>query len=346
MDMVKYDLMKDKAAWGVIEAPAEDSYIILKGTTGSGKSTILLERYRHMVEDLGIASENILILLLNRAQSLEWRSKTILKSSGSIWRTSYYGFIQSEIRTYYPLIMKTCTEILNKRTEPIFLTFESAQFLLSTVIEHRRESQGIFSAVTSYTDRIAMDLASNLVKASISDIPYYEIGTRLFNSLEKKDDTKRQIFREADEITSAYRKRCLELGILDFGMAVDLYNNCLLKNDQYRGYLFKRVQHLIVDNIEECVPTEADFVEFLLPNLKTCLLAYNNEGGYGQSFGSNHEYVRSRITKRCSTVELGKSHTCSSFMYEFSDVLFDNIQSSAAPCVIDKTIVERQQSTE
>lgn len=344
--MEKYDLLENTAARNVIEAPAENSHIILKGTTGSGKSTILLERYRYMVEDLGIPSENILILVLNRAQSLEWRSKTILKGSGSIWRTSYYGFIQSEIRTYYPLVLETCSEIKNKRIEPIFLTFESAQFLLTTVINNRRESQGIFSAVTSYTDRIAMDLASNLVKASISDIPYYEIGTRLFNSLEKKDEVKKQIFKEADEITSAYRKRCLELGILDFGMAVDIYNNHLLKNEKYKRQLLKRVKHLIVDNLEEAVPTEADFIEFLLPNLKTCLLSYNDEGGYGQSFGSNHEYVRSRIIEKCSVVELTTCHTCSSSMYEFSDMLFESIQNSLSPRAIDKTIIERQPPTE
>ena len=64
-----------------------------------------------MVENLNVPSNEILILLLNRTQSLEWRKNTILKSSSNIWRTSYYGFIQNEINSFYPLILKNCDEI-------------------------------------------------------------------------------------------------------------------------------------------------------------------------------------------------------------------------------------------
>jgi len=73
-----------------------------------------------MVDTLKVPSEKILILLLNRTQSLEWRTKTFLEGSGAILRTSYFGFIQEEIRTYYPLIVKNCSEIVNKNVKPVF----------------------------------------------------------------------------------------------------------------------------------------------------------------------------------------------------------------------------------
>ena len=72
-----------------------------------------------MVSELKIPSEKILILLLNRTQSLEWRTKTVLEHSGAILRTSYYGFIQEEIKTYYPLLLKNCHEIKNKNVETV-----------------------------------------------------------------------------------------------------------------------------------------------------------------------------------------------------------------------------------
>lgn len=323
--MEGYAINYDAQVKQLIEAPAQNSKIILKGPTGCGKSTVLLERYKYMVEHLGVPSEKILILVLNRTQSLEWRTKTILKGSGTIWRTSYYGFIQGEIRTYYPILLKKCSSILNKRIKPIFLTFESAQFLISKVIERQRTKNGIFAGVTSYSDRIAIDLTSNLVKASTSSIPYHEIGSRLYDSLYLKDEMKRKIFKDADDITGAYRDKCMELGVMDFGMAVDLYHNYLLNDEVYMEKLFERVRHLIVDNIEECVPTEVDLIELLLPNINTCLLGYNYEGGYGEVFGSNHQYVKDRIIDKCDTVTIGKSYTCKEFMYEFSEMLFENI---------------------
>jgi hypothetical protein len=330
----------------IIEAPDNDSRRILQGPTGSGKSTLLLERYRYMVETLRIPSEKILILLLNRSQSLEWRSKTILEGSGSVWRTSFYGFVQGEIKTYYPLLVKNCGDIASKRLRPIFLTFESAQFLVSKVIEKQREIKGIFAGVTSYTDRIAIDLTANLVKAATSDIPYYEIGDRLYSALEAKNDTIRQVYKDGDDVLRAYRKRCIELGIFDFGMAVELYNKYLLKDETYREQLFDRVQHLLVDNIEECVPTEVDFIEFLLPRVKTCLLGYNPEGGYGEIFGSNHAYARDRLLEKCAIVNLGKPLTCSSFMMEFSDMLFDSILHTSQKKVEQNPGIVRESVTE
>lgn len=325
--MEGYTIFFDENARKIIELPSHDSKFILKGPTGSGKSTILLERYKYMVDKLKIPSEKILILLLNRTQSLEWRTKTVLEGSGNVLRTSYYGFIQSEIKTFYPIITKKCNEIVNKDIKPVFLTFEAAQFLVATVIEWRRQNQGAFAGVTSYTDRLAIDITGNLVKAAISDIPYYKIGDRLYKALENKDELRKQIFREADDIVAAYRKKCLELGIFDFGMAVDLYNNYLLPDKLYRDNLSSRIEHLIVDNIEECVPTQVDLINILLPNLKTCLLAYNHEGGYGEAFGSNHGYVKSVLIDKIDKIEMGKSHTCQEYMAEFSDMLYDNIEN-------------------
>lgn len=332
-------------AENIIAAPLNKK-LILKGPTGSGKSTILLERYKYMVDKLLIPSERILILLLNRTQSLEWRTRTLLEGSGAVLRTSYYGFIQGEIKTYYPIIIKNCSEIVNKNVKPIFLTFEAAQFLVSIVLEWRRQNKGVFSGVTSFTDRLAIDMTSNLVKAAISDIPYNEIGNRLYSALEKKDDVKKQVYSEADDIIKDYRKRCMELGIFDFGMAVELYNNCLLTDSTYRDQLFGRIDHLIVDNIEECVPTEVDFINFMIPGLKTCLLGYNHEGGYGEAFGSNHEYVRHQLLGKIDTIELNKSFTCKDFMYEFSDMLFENIENAAAHKYKERPEIERVPSFE
>lgn len=328
------------------KAPSDDSKILLKGPTGSGKSTLLLERYNYLIEEEKVPSEKILILLLNRSQSLEWRTKTLLNLSGNIWRTSFYGFVQGEINLFYPILLKNCKAIKRKNVHPVFLTFELAQFLLSKVIEHKRKADGLFTGVTSYTDRISIVLAANLVKAATSDIPYSEIGERLYNSLEIKDEIKKQAFNEADQIISAYRKKCLELGVFDFGMSVDLYNNYLLKDNHYKEILFSRVQHLIVDNIEECVPVEIDFINLLLPNLKTCMLSYNDEGGYGEMFGSNHQYVKEKIAGKLDTVNLKGSKTCNDYMFEFSDMLFDNIKDGKKLRYKNQVSIERNASFE
>lgn len=299
--------------------------VIVKGPAGSGKSSFLLDLYTHMVENQRIHSSNILILLLNRSQSLEWRKKTVINNSERIWRTSYYGFIQDEIMLYYPIVDKNCPEITKHRIKPAFLTFETAQFLINLIIRDKRERFGILSNIVSNNEKIAIDIASTLVKAAASEIPYERIGQRLFNALELKDEQKKILYAQIDEIIKQYKSKCIELGVFDFSMAVDIYNRCLLNDNTYFTQLTKRIRHIIVDDIEENVPAVIDFVDTLLPYLDTCILGYNEQGGYGDVFGGNHDYMKSKLLKQFKIFEAGSSKTCNTYLYEFSEMLYDNI---------------------
>ena len=84
--------------------------ILLKGGTGSGKSNKILEIYRELIEEKKVSSEQILVLVMNRNQSLDWRKKTILNTSSRIYRTSFFGFVQEEITNFYPILLKKCDE--------------------------------------------------------------------------------------------------------------------------------------------------------------------------------------------------------------------------------------------
>ncbi len=309
----------------VIDMPLKNTKIMITGAAGAGKSLLMLDRYIHMVERLGAPSESILVLLLNRTQSLKWRKKTILSGSGLICRTSYYGFVQSELRTYYPLLLKSCMDIGYRDIEPVFLNFESAQYLLAKVINKRREKEGLFEGVTSFSDRISIDLAANLVKAATSNIPYVEIGKRLYSALSQKDETRRRIYGDMDSVIASYRQKCMELGVFDFGMAVELYHNHLLQNQSYRQHLFNRFKHLIIDNLEECVPSQTDLVYFLIDKVYSCMISYNPEGGYGQSFGGNREYVEKRFSKKLDVLKLRGSRTCTPELFSFADKLYSSI---------------------
>lgn len=296
-----------------------------------------------MVENLHIPSDKILVLLMNRAQSLDWRKKTVLSGSSRIWRTSFYGFIQDEILLYYPIVLSNCPDISKRTLRPVFLTFEIAQYLVNKVIKQRREKYAVFSTITSSSEKIAIDLVSNIVKAAVSDIPLNRIGERLFNALELKDERKKLVFREMDDIINDYRNKCIELGVLDFGMAVDIYNRCLMNDEEYFEHLKKRIRHLIVDDIEENVPAVTDFINCLLPHLETCIIGYNDQGGYGDVFGGNHDYVQKNLLDRLPVVSVGISRTCDKSYYEFSEMLFDNMVSGTKAVFESPITIERTQ---
>ena len=305
--------------------------IIISGGTGTGKTTRLINEYKRLVEEGNIRSEEILVLLMNRNQSLSWREKSILNVSGRIIRTSFFGFVQEEVTTFYPLILKSVPEIKTRSVKPVFLTFESSQYLLSMLIESRRNSSEAFSTLADRDSKIAIDISSDFVKAAAASLSYKDIGARLYSALEIQNDDKKNLFLEVDRIIENYRKRCLECGVMDFAMAIDFYNSVLLKNTEYIESLKKRFKYLIVDNLEEAVPMQTDFISKFLDIVEGALISYNKDGGYGSIFGGNKEYVKEKILNKCEVEELDiNPFTCKKEMTEFSEMLFDGLTNNSS----------------
>ena len=321
--------------------------ILLNGGTGAGKSNKILEIYKELIEEKQVPSEEVLVIVMNRNQSLEWRKKTVLSTSSRVYRTSFFGFVQEEITNFYPIILKNCNEIEQKNIRPTFLTLESSQYLLSLLIKMRREKQNAFFDLTAKDSKIAIDISSNLVKASTASLDYKEIGERLYEAQEIKTEEKKQIFEMIDKIITDYRKRCLECGVMDFAMAMDLYNRYLLQNDEYIENLCGRIKYILIDNIEEAVPLEIDLIEKLMNKVENIILGYNPEGGYGSIFGANIEYVKERILDKCEIKEMGnKSYIAKPEMVEFSEMLYDNIMQSSKKKIELKVDIEKREPYE
>ena len=138
--------------------------VIISGGTGVGKTTRLINEYKKLVDE-GIKSEEILVLVMNRNQSLSWREKIAFNVSGRIVRTSFFGFVQSEITKFYPIILKNVPEIKAKTINPVFLTFESSQYLLSMLINSRRDLVSGFDSISDRDSKIALHISSDFVKA-------------------------------------------------------------------------------------------------------------------------------------------------------------------------------------
>ena len=314
-------------------------YKIISGATGTGKSQYLMTEYKRLVEEEKIPSDKILVLLMNRSQSLNWRKNLNIKMSNKILRTSFFGFIQNEITTFYPIILKNCPEIKKHDIKPAFLTFEASQYLFTKLIEQKRIFSGAFAELTSKDSKIAIDLSSNFVKAVSASLSYDKIGTLLYNSLENKTEDKKAIFEMADKIIHDYRKRCLECGVMDFAIALDLYTNVLLKNSEYIAILKNKIKYILVDNLEEAVPAQIDFLKNMRKVVDNMLLVYNNEGGYGSIFGANRQYVENELLNDFEIEKIDKKpYTCKDTMVEFSDMLFETLANNKNAEKIDASV--------
>ncbi|KXZ39501.1 Superfamily I DNA or RNA helicase [Alkalithermobacter thermoalcaliphilus JW-YL-7 = DSM 7308] len=311
----------------IVNYEFDTNCIVVNGSSATGKTTIAIERYRHMIENENIKSEQILVLVLNRIQSLIYRSNLDIKGCGEIKITSYFGFIQKELIRFWPLVVQKCDLIGKDSIKPVFHTFETSQCLMNRLVEFKRNKEGLLLGLNSPSDRIAISVISNLTKASLPSISIEEIGTRLYNSLENKDLIKQNIFKDMDNIIDYYIKRCLEKGIIDYGISVFLYNKYLLNDPLYKEYLVRNIKHLIVDNLEECTPSQIDFIKQLIPYTKTSLLLYNPDGGFGIRHGADPLYTKMNIVNKYKNVSLDYSYSKNKF-YDFQMCVSNNIVNS------------------
>ena len=300
----------------------------MKGAVGSGKTSLLQERciflskslagiethssfgdYLHNAtnEKLGVPAASVLILLADMAQLDRWNTAMSEKTSTRFKCHTFSSFIREELTVFYPLALANCQDIVQKEIKPVFLAPEASIHLISKVVQARREKDGLFAALVSSNQRIAAVLSNNLKVAALEGIPAEEIGSRLYEALDRKDTVKERIFKDMDEIGLAYRKKCLELGVLDSGMAVEIYRKFLLKDELYRQSLCKRYRHLIIDDLQETSHVMQELATILINSCDTAFLAYDPEFGSAELLHGNRRILESKIYKACKIAELEKA---------------------------------------
>jgi hypothetical protein len=282
------------------------------------------------MDKLGIPGNSILVLVSNRTQLFDWNSCISSSTSSNPWCRTYNGFIKEELNTFYPLLTENCKEILDKDIRPLNLSTDGAVHLISKVIQARREKDGIFPSLVSSNERIAAVIANNLCEAALEGIPANEIGTRLYESLEKKDIEKKRIFEDMDKVLTDYRKKCLELGVFDVGMAVEAYNAHMLENDKYKQLFFNRIRYFIVDDIQECPYVELKLIELLLGRPCGAILAYDGEYSKWGLAHDNKNTIEKLVVSNCKVIEtvagIDKDHVFN----EMADKLFLSIKNGVA----------------
>ncbi len=293
--------------------------VLIKGPTGAGKTHMLKERYQTLLRE-GVRSDRILVLVRNRRQSILWRDSIRFRTAANMKIQSFFGFIQGEIKKYWPLIMSDINGFKSGMSEPVFLTSEASQFLLTKYIEDFRE-QGKLMDITASSQRIAIEGLSNLSRAAAAGIKPDSIGFML-SSYQTVTAARERVFREFQEVLNYYIDSCRQNGYIDYFTAVDIYNNCMLRNEAYLQRLEHEIRHLIVDGIEDATPCEIDFIKMALDNLESAYISLSTDDTFSRRQGACPEYAGESLVPKCTKViELEGSFTCAKPFFDFSDAV-------------------------
>ena len=303
----------------IITAPL-DARIFLSGPAGCGKTTVGVERMRHLLEQ-GVYGESILILTPQR--TLQEPYQEVLRSpeigaGGQVTLATVGGLARRMVDLFWPLAAEAAG-FANPDQPPIFLTLETAQYYMAHIVRPLLD-EGYFESLTINRNRLYSQVIDNLNKAAAIGFPHTQIGERLDNAW-LGDPSQRRIYQDTQDCANRFRAYCLEHNLLDFSLQLEIFWDALWGNPIVQDYLTRSYRHLIYDNPEEDIPRAHDMIREWMPDLNSVLLIYDENAGYRRFLGADPETAY-RLNDICDThASLSESFVTSAGVLALSDSL-------------------------
>ena len=276
----------------------------------SSKSLFEKAREEYLSSIKKYSKEEILFFVLQRPHRALWKNSLSENFSPNI--SSYFSFVQKEIKLNWDLVLKN-SKILEKNIEnPIFLTFESSQTLMIKLVEFFKE-KGNLKEIALSNEELAQKMLSNLYNMATNNISYSNFHKLIQQQELNKDLLKPETYEELTRLLEVYITRTLKGGVIDYPAALYIYNNSLLKDKIYLNSL-KRYKKIIVTEFESQVPV----ITKLLEKFEEIYLYENSCGPCGIYFPNGKK--PDIFIKKFETVELENKEE-----REFLDKLNKNI---------------------
>lgn len=216
-------------------------------------------------------TEEFLVFILQRSDKIFWKKS--LSDQGNDNILSYFSFVQKEIRNNWDLLK----ENFDSDANPVFLTFESSQTLMTKLVEFFREKNKL-KGINYSSQEVAQKMLSNLYSLSTGNISYNN-----FSSLIQKQDFLPKLhekdYEELQNLLELYLGRTLKQAVFDYPSCLYIYNNYLLENQNYLEKI-KKYKYILVDDYQSQIPC----INVFLSKFSDFSLYKNKFGAYGVYF--------------------------------------------------------------
>jgi len=280
----------------IIELPIE-SRIFLEGPTGSGKTSVGVERILNLLS-CGVPGNQILLLVPQRtlaASYYETLRGPSIPAGGTVSILTIGGLARRMVELFWPEVVEAAG-FAQLDQPPTFLTLESAQYYMAHLVRPLL-AEGYFDSLTIDRNRLYSQILDNLSKAAAVGFPHTEISTRLKTAW-VGEPAQAHVYEDAQHCANMFRDFCLQHNLLDYSLQLEIFRHFLWPTSLCHQYLLHEYRHLIVDNLEEDIPLTADLLEEWLPDFDSALLIFDQEGGYRQFLSADPE-TNYNLKQRC-----------------------------------------------
>ena len=249
-----------------------------EGPAGAGQRALLTERLLHLARR-GAAGRQILVLVPDRLLIPRYRAALEAAADGpapAVQFFTYYTIAKRAVELFWPTA-GPAAGFADPYAPPVLLTYETAQHVMSRVAGPKIE-QGFFEELALPAQRLVGQLISSMNAAAASGFPLEEIAPRL-SAAWTGEALRTRYYEQAQQCIAAYRQRCLEQGLVDVALLMELFAQVLVPDAAFWRYLTTQYRHLLVPHVEENVPVAHDFIRRFLKDSDSALLLCEQDGG-------------------------------------------------------------------
>jgi hypothetical protein len=274
----------------------------VEGPAGTGKTSSAVQHIRALL-DRGVPPEQVLILVPQRTLGQPYEvafADANWPDGVQIDVVTLGGLARRGLEVFWPLVAAKAG-FAHPDREPIFLTIETAQYYMAGLVNASVKT-GVFDSISITPFAIMRQTLDNLSKAAVNRFPLDEVAERLIAAWGDRHSSRPPVYRASLEVAREFREHCLQNGLLDFSLQIELFMSYLLDEPLYRDFFKERYRHLVADNLEENPPVVADFVRWMWDDLESALLVYDSDAGYRLFLGADPRAMHD-LAELCGEVQ-------------------------------------------
>ena len=315
-------------------AIARDGSLFMVGSAGTGKTTVLLERMKHLLNQ-GEPAYSLLVLVADPAQ--RDRFSAHLQEAGlTAWselKVRHFGQLAREmVMLFWPLVARDAG-FSGGHKPPTFLGYDLAQLLMWRIVEPMIEG-GAFSDLRRRPQQIVSQLLDTLNRASLNRLDITEATERQIRTGTGDKDVERNL-RLALEAARRFRQHCLDNNLLDLSLTTDTFSHQVVEHPEFSRYFSERFRHLLVDNLEEQTPAGQALVENLMTKTVSATIAYDEDGGYRRFLAADPESANRFRFKADRIAEFGDRFVNSAELDHLSRSISQLLNSQPVTAIIN-----------
>ncbi|WP_270671026.1 hypothetical protein, partial [Paraclostridium bifermentans] len=226
-----------------------------------------------------------------------------LNISEEINISTYNSFLIKEVVKFWPIIQQKYNNIINHKVKPSIINSSLSDYILNKIVKEKRTVEGFFNDITASNRNIASSISFNINKGCQSLIDLNDIGNRIYYSKHNQSKMDRFSYSQMQEIINEYLDLLLKNSTMDNSIAIYLYNEFLLKDEEYVNNLRRRVNYLIVDSLENCTASEVDFIDILLDSVKESYMYINETKDYAAFNNVDMKYIKDKLFSKCNFIK-------------------------------------------